>query len=196
MKIMDKVVAMTTHSKATFSRKYGYIYIICIHARTLVELLSLSVKFEMNLKLLIGIEIQKGIENIKEKKKEALSDAWAVSLPTGPNELYHGAAHMGVCVSGCPVRPACHPHRTLPSPRPLSLTCGPSSSALSPYSNRIHPMFAEQILRARKKLALDVGEFHRSALNPHSWTRPCHHKASRQDPTSKRRTPWMCVSCR
>jgi hypothetical protein len=143
-----------------------------------------------------GIEIQKGIENIKEKKKEALSDAWAVSLPTGPNELYHGAAHMGVCVSGCPVRPACHPHRTLPSPRPLSLTCGPSSSALSPYSNRIHPLFAEQILRACNKLALDVGEFHRSALNPHSWTRPCHHKASRQDPTSKRRTPWMCVSRR
>jgi hypothetical protein len=32
------------------------------------------------------------MENIKEKKTEALPDAWFVSLPTGPNELYHGAA--------------------------------------------------------------------------------------------------------
>jgi hypothetical protein len=32
------------------------------------------------------------MENIKEKKTEALPNAWAVSLPTGPNELYHGVA--------------------------------------------------------------------------------------------------------
>jgi hypothetical protein len=68
----------------------------------LVEHLSLSVKFKANLNYGFGIEIQKGIENIKKKKEKIIHgpisffSAHYFTAPTSSHTLTHGTNHLQV----------------------------------------------------------------------------------------------------